>query len=173
MCCVLTCFSSGGSLLHSLPSILVISGKGTSGLSALSCSRRSFINRTYPVNGALGALLSFIGFFLFLPLVQLVLRGFYRDKFTPNIYSYPRHLHITSPVELHVLCELFDSSYPAEALRITGIACRCSSSFMNTRQGSPSLRTSGKAAGNPVLTDCHFVPYLYVKVMQLRSSLHI
>lgn len=73
---LLTCFSSGGSLLHSLPSILVISGKGTSGRSARSCSRLSFMKRTYPVRGALGALLSFIGFFLFLPLVQLPRRGF-------------------------------------------------------------------------------------------------
>lgn len=41
-----TCFSSGGSLLHSLPNILVISGKGTSGRSARSCSRLSFMKRT-------------------------------------------------------------------------------------------------------------------------------
>lgn len=65
-----TCFSSGGSLLHSLPNILVISGNGTSGLFARSCSRRSFMNRTYPVRGDLGALLSRRGFFLFLPLDQ-------------------------------------------------------------------------------------------------------
>lgn len=67
---VITCFSSGGSLLHSLPNILVISGNGTSGLFARSCSRRSFMNRTYPVRGDLGALLSRRGFFLFLPLDQ-------------------------------------------------------------------------------------------------------
>lgn len=64
----ITCFSSGGSLLHSLPNILVISGKGTSGLFARSCSRRSFMKRTYPVRGDFGALLSRRGFFRFLPL---------------------------------------------------------------------------------------------------------
>lgn len=48
----------------------MISGKGTSGLFARSCSLRSFMNRTYPVRGDFGALLSLRGFFLFLPLAQ-------------------------------------------------------------------------------------------------------
>lgn len=41
-----TCFSAGCSLLHSAPSILVISGKGRSGWRVRICSRRSFRKRT-------------------------------------------------------------------------------------------------------------------------------
>lgn len=115
--CVLTCFSSGGSLLHSFPSILVISGKGTSGLSALSCSRRSFMKRTYPVNGALGALLSFSGFFLLLPLVQLLLRGFCQKHHFTWLINAARPVQRQPGISDHMIC--------SPPLRYADCCCLC------------------------------------------------
>lgn len=66
-----TCFWLEGSWLHIFPRILVTSWNGRSWFSALTFSRCSLRNLTYPVRGALGAFKSLSGFFLFFPLVNI------------------------------------------------------------------------------------------------------
>lgn len=66
-----TCFWLEGSWLHIFPRILVTSWNGRSWFSALTFSRCSFRNLTYPVRGALGAFKSLSGFFRFFPLVNI------------------------------------------------------------------------------------------------------
>lgn len=69
--CKNTCFWLEGSWLHIFPRILVTSWNGRSWFSALTFSRCSFRNLTYPVRGALGAFKSLSGFFRFFPLVNI------------------------------------------------------------------------------------------------------
>lgn len=112
---VVTCFLSAGSWFHSAAKTLVISANSILGFSARNCSRLSFKNRMYPVInrlrifrldasrrrtnglivfyapewGGLGAVLSRIHFFRFLPLGSFLSAHFLDIPFSENSPPWP------------------------------------------------------------------------------------